>query len=93
MTDSGNPVPKCPRCGARVASDAPDGLCPRCLIALNLVTETEIPGEEGSPGTREVKPPVPPAPSPEALVAGGVWYDWPGRQSELMLMRAFGRLV
>jgi predicted Ser/Thr protein kinase len=69
MTDSDKPVPKCPRCGALVATDAPDGLCPGCLVALNFVTETEIPGEEGSPGTQEVKAPVPPAPSPEALAS------------------------
>ena len=68
MTDSDNPAPKCPRCGATVAADAPDGLCPRCLIALNFVTETEIPGEEAVPtAPRRSKPPLPPAPSPEAL--------------------------
>jgi NMD protein affecting ribosome stability and mRNA decay len=24
---------RCPRCGATLASDAPDGLCPSCLLA------------------------------------------------------------
>ena len=27
--------------------NAPEGLCPRCLGALNLVTETVLTGEEG----------------------------------------------
>ena len=68
MTDSDNPALKCPRCGTPVAADAPDGLCPRCLIALNFVTETDIPREEVGPaGTQVVRPREPPAPSPEAL--------------------------
>ena len=38
--------------------DSPEGLCPRCLIALNLATQTDIPGEPGA-----VKaPPAPPLP-------------------------------
>jgi tRNA A-37 threonylcarbamoyl transferase component Bud32/type II secretory pathway pseudopilin PulG len=49
---------KCPKCGAPMPPDAVEGLCPRCLIALNLATQTEIPGE---PGTARV-PPAPPLP-------------------------------
>ncbi|HXB58839.1 MAG TPA: serine/threonine-protein kinase, partial [Candidatus Acidoferrales bacterium] len=51
-------ISKCPKCGAPVPSDSPEGLCPRCLIALNLATQTEIPGE---PGTTKI-PPSPPLP-------------------------------
>jgi hypothetical protein len=52
-------VPKnCPNCGASMPPDSPEGLCPRCLIALNLATQTDIPGE---PGAAEA-PPGPPAP-------------------------------
>ena len=36
---------KCPKCGAPMPPDSPEGLCPRCLIALNLATQTDIPGE------------------------------------------------
>jgi predicted amidophosphoribosyltransferase len=34
------PMPKCPQCGAALPADAPDGLCPQCVMALNLKTET-----------------------------------------------------
>ena len=36
----------CPKCGAPLQADAPGGLCPRCLIALNLDTETVLTGED-----------------------------------------------
>jgi serine/threonine protein kinase/heme/copper-type cytochrome/quinol oxidase subunit 2 len=53
----------CPKCGAPMPQDSPEGLCPRCLIALNLATQTDIPGEPGAPK-------VPPGPSaPVAEVA------------------------
>lgn len=52
-------VPKnCPKCGASTPLDSPEGLCPRCLIALNLATQTEIPGEPGAAKA----PPGPPLP-------------------------------
>jgi hypothetical protein len=41
--------PKCPQCGAAVATGAPEGLCPRCLLALNLDTATKLPGETAAP--------------------------------------------
>ena len=48
-------LPKCPQCGAVLPPAAPAGLCPRCLMALNLKTETAFSGE--SPA---VQPPLPP---------------------------------
>jgi tRNA A-37 threonylcarbamoyl transferase component Bud32 len=61
-------TPKCPRCGTELAADAPEGLCPRCLLALNLAPQTEITGEEvGANGTKVVKPPPPPTPPPEEI--------------------------
>jgi tetratricopeptide (TPR) repeat protein len=39
---------KCNRCDATLPPDAPEGLCPRCLIAANLATQTEFTGESGS---------------------------------------------
>jgi tRNA A-37 threonylcarbamoyl transferase component Bud32 len=38
----------CPKCGVPMPPDSPEGLCPRCLIALNLATQTDIPGEPGA---------------------------------------------
>lgn len=34
----------CPKCGGALPADAPQGLCPRCLAALNFATETLPPG-------------------------------------------------
>lgn len=36
----------CPRCGTKLPTDAPEGLCPRCLGALNFATETGAGGDE-----------------------------------------------
>src|ERR1041385_1556195 len=48
---------QCQKCGAAVAPDAPEGLCPKCLMALNLGTQTDMPGEQAGPnGTKVVKP-------------------------------------
>ena len=33
----------CPKCGGELPADAPQGLCPRCLAALNFATETLVP--------------------------------------------------
>jgi serine/threonine protein kinase len=58
----------CSRCGATVAPGALKGLCPRCLMALNLATQTEVSGDDVGPtGTQVVKPPPAPAPSPEEI--------------------------
>ena len=46
----------CARCGTALAPNALCGLCPRCLMALNLAAATEIPGEMGPSGTKVVKP-------------------------------------
>src|SRR3984957_8753248 len=51
-------ISKCNRCGAPMPPDSPEGLCPRCLIAMNLATQTEIPGETGPAKV----PPAPPLP-------------------------------
>ena len=59
---------KCNRCGAPLPPNAPEGLCPRCLVALNLATQTEVPGETGPPGNIAAKPPPAP-PLPPAEVA------------------------
>jgi serine/threonine protein kinase len=61
-------VPKCPRCGTPLPPDAPEGLCPRCLVALNLATQTDVAGEIGPGGTAVNKPP-PPSPLPPAEIA------------------------
>src|ERR1700743_3170729 len=44
---------KCPKCGAELKSDAPEGLCPACLLQRGFATE----GGGGPPGTAPFTPP------------------------------------
>ena len=57
------PIPACPQCGAPLASDAPGGLCPRCLMAVNLATQTDFPDSAGHPSATSAPP------SPEEIAA------------------------
>ena len=45
----------CPQCGAPLNENAPAGLCPNCLMALNLQTGTVFTGEIAA-----AQPPLPP---------------------------------
>ena len=56
---------KCNRCGAPLPPDAPEGLCPRCLVALNLATQTEVTGETAPHGPAVSKP----SPAPVSEIA------------------------
>jgi len=47
--------PKCPQCGAPLPENAPAGLCPNCLMALNLKTDTVLTGDPWM-----AQPPLPP---------------------------------
>jgi tRNA A-37 threonylcarbamoyl transferase component Bud32 len=50
-------IRKCSRCGSAAIGDEPAGLCPRCLLALNLEPDTEAARDELGPnGTRIAKP-------------------------------------
>lgn len=58
MSETADKARPCSRCGTALASDAPEGLCPRCLLALNLATQTETSGGEPGPhGTKVLKTP------------------------------------
>ncbi len=50
-----NISPKCPQCGAPLPEAAPAGLCPNCLMALNLKTETVF-----TDAAAQAQPPLPP---------------------------------
>ena len=61
---------QCNECGGKLPADAPEGMCPQCLMKLGLVTgaETEKPGptDEGSDVPTTGTPPgrfVPPEPA------------------------------
>lgn len=42
--------PKCPRCGTALPVDAPEGLCPHCLMSLNLGPDPAAEGELSGSG-------------------------------------------
>jgi tRNA A-37 threonylcarbamoyl transferase component Bud32 len=47
----------CPRCGAPLPPNAPQGLCPKCVLGVGLATQTEAdPDEHGPHGTKIVPP-------------------------------------
>ncbi|HEY3760690.1 MAG TPA: protein kinase [Verrucomicrobiae bacterium] len=49
------PTQKCPQCGTNLSPDSPAGLCPNCLMRLNLKSETVFSGEQPA-----AQPPLPP---------------------------------
>jgi predicted Ser/Thr protein kinase len=61
MPDPVPPVKTCPQCGATISAGAPEGLCPRCVAALNLLADTAL------TGTAEVE--AQPPPTPEEIAA------------------------
>jgi serine/threonine protein kinase len=64
MTKTAARESKCARCGAPLPPNAPEGLCPRCLLSLNFSTETNI-----QTGETPTSKPAPPPPLPAADLA------------------------
>src|SRR4051794_26868709 len=59
--------PTCPRCGGTVPSDAPQGLCPICLVEFAL---GDAPAGIASLGASDVSRAIPPGPVGRIEVEG-----------------------
>ncbi len=46
-----SPQERCPECGADLAPDSPEGLCPQCLLKAGVGTAADLPRADGSPRT------------------------------------------
>ena len=65
MNETAKNPPKCPRCGAELPANAPEGLCPKCIAAGLAEPETQAQEGSGPGGTIVLKPTPPPPPIEE----------------------------
>jgi len=75
---------KCPQCGAAIPSEAPQGLCPKCLLArASIPTETEVTAKPTPPRRQELAAAFPQLEILEMIGQGGMGFVFKARQPKL----------
>ncbi len=76
---------QCPQCGAPISSEAPQGLCPKCLLRqLSVATETGGPqAKTPPPGLQDLAAAFPNLEILELIGQGGMGFVFKARQAKL----------